>query len=200
MIDEKIGGILNALEAKGYLENAAVIFTADHGDCLGDHGHIQKWTMYDIITRTPLIVWAPGRFDGGRSFDALVQQIDIAPAILELAGVEVPASWETESLMPLLTGEATEHTREYVFAEQSRDGLLQESEMMTMVRSRYWKLVHYLGNEDGELYDLLADPGEHRNLWASGAYQTRKEQLLQVLRDWLMRSNLKTSDWTAPWR
>ena len=62
MIDEKIGQILQALEEQGYLENAVVIFTSDHGDCLGDHGHIEKWTMYDIITRMPCIVWAPGRY------------------------------------------------------------------------------------------------------------------------------------------
>ena len=60
MIDEKIGEILTVLDEQGYLENSIVIFTSDHGDCLGDHGHIQKWTMYDIITRVPMIVWSPG--------------------------------------------------------------------------------------------------------------------------------------------
>ena len=53
MIDDKVGELLAALEDQGYLENAVVIFTSDHGDCLGDHGHSQKWTMYDIITRVP---------------------------------------------------------------------------------------------------------------------------------------------------
>ena len=56
MIDEKVGQIMEALEKQGYLENAVVIFTSDHGDCLTDHGHSQKWTMYDQITRIPLIV------------------------------------------------------------------------------------------------------------------------------------------------
>ena len=57
MIDEKIGEILNALEKHGYLENGIVIFTSDHGDCLTDHGHSQKWTMYDLVTRVPMVVW-----------------------------------------------------------------------------------------------------------------------------------------------
>ena len=59
MIDTKVGEILEALEEKGYLDDAVVVFTSDHGDCLTDHGHSQKWTMYDTITRMPMIVWSP---------------------------------------------------------------------------------------------------------------------------------------------
>ncbi|GIW80527.1 MAG: hypothetical protein KatS3mg105_2334 [Gemmatales bacterium] len=62
MIDEQVGRILQALEKRGYLEDAVVVFTSDHGDCLGDHGHSQKWTMYDAVTRVPLVVWSPKRF------------------------------------------------------------------------------------------------------------------------------------------
>ncbi len=87
MIDKKIGEILHALKDKGYLENAVVVFTSDHGDCLTDHGHSQKWTMYDLITRMPTIVWSPGRFPGGRKLDGLCQQMDLGPALLQLAGL-----------------------------------------------------------------------------------------------------------------
>ena len=59
MIDEKIGEILTTLEEHGYLENGIVIFTSDHGDCLTDHGHSQKWTMYDLVTRIPMVVGPP---------------------------------------------------------------------------------------------------------------------------------------------
>jgi len=200
MIDEKIGEILGALETGGYLENTVVIFTCDHGDCLGDHGHSQKWTMYDTITRTPLIVWAPGRFAGGRKLDALVQQIDIAPVIMSLAGLDTPDAWETESLMPLLTGDTTESTREYVYAEQARDGILQQTELMTMVRSKEWKLVHYLGNDDGELYDLVNDPGEHANLYGEPEYAAKRAEMLAVLLEWRMRSDLHTARYAEPWR
>ena len=203
MIDEKIGEILQALEDGGYLENAVVIFTSDHGDDLSDHGLSQKWSMYDIITRTPLIVWAPGRFEGGRQVDALVQQFDIAPVIMGLAGLPTPASWETESLTPFLQGEDAPG-REFVFAEQAGadalTGILYGTGMMTMVRNRDWKLVHYLDNEDGELYDLNADPDEHDNLWFSPAHRDKREELLGVLRDWLIRSHLKSGDWCTEWR
>ena len=202
MIDEQVGRILAALEAQGYLENAVVVFTSDHGDCLGDHGHIQKWTMYDIITRVPLIVWAPGRFTPGARVEGLFQQMDLAPALLELAGLAPPADWEAQSLLPALMDPAGPAAagREVVFAEQARDGILTYTAMMTMVRTREWKLVHYLEQEDGELYDLRADPGERRNLWASPEHTPRREALLATLRDWLIRSNLRAGDWSAPWR
>ena len=58
MIDDKVGEILKTLDDKGYLDNALVIFTSDHGDALGDHGHIQKWTMYDSSVKVPLILWS----------------------------------------------------------------------------------------------------------------------------------------------
>jgi len=199
MIDDQIGQLLAALERQGYLENAVVIFTSDHGDCLGDHGHIQKWTMYEAITRTPLIVWAPGRFEGGRTLDGLCQQMDIAPVIMELAGVETPASWEAESLMPALRGEAWQG-RPHVFCEHPRDPILTGTEWMTMVRDREWKLVHYVDSPEGELYDLAADPGEHHNLWNDPSCAARKEELVGVLRDWLIRSNLRSADRSAPWR
>src|SRR5690606_11371266 len=96
MIDEKIGEILATMEERGYLENAVVIFTSDHGDCLGDHGHIQKWTMYDIVTRVPLIVWSPGRFEPARRIEALCQLMDIGPTILELAGITPPADMQAQ--------------------------------------------------------------------------------------------------------
>jgi arylsulfatase len=90
--------------------------------------------------------------------------------------------------------------RDYVYAEQARDGILTDTAMMTMVRSTEWKLVHYLEHSDGELYDLRADPGEHRNLWAIPAYREKREEILGVLRDWLIQSNLRAGDWSAPWR
>jgi arylsulfatase A-like enzyme len=205
MIDEKIGELLEALESKGYLEDAVVIFTSDHGDCLSDHGHSQKWTMYDIITRTPLIVWAPGRFAGGRTLDALCQQMDIGPALLELAGIPLPETMEARSLLPALGGPLAPNDepwegREYVFAEHGRDGILQETAFMSMVRSREWKLVHFMDEPFGQLFDLANDPEEIDNLWDDPAYAGKKRELLDVLREWRIRSQYHTRRWTEDWR
>jgi arylsulfatase A-like enzyme len=199
MIDEKIGQILETLERRGYLDDAVVIFTSDHGDCLSDHGHSQKWTMYDLITRMPLIAWSPARFTGGRQIDALCQQMDVGPAILELAGLDVPASMEARSLLPALCGDPWPG-RAYVFAEHSRDGILQETEYMTMVRSEEWKLVHFLDEPFGQLFDLVNDPQEEHNLWDDPTFVAKRDELLGVLREWRIRSQYRTRDWGKDWR
>lgn len=194
MIDEQVGRVLETLEARGYLDNAVVIFTSDHGDCLGDHGHSQKWTMYDTITRVPAIVWAPGHFAGGREVAGLCQMMDLGPTILDLAGVAVPDTMEAISLLPALTAPAWAG-RPYVFAEHGRDGILRETAFMTMVRSHNWKLVHFLDEPHGQLYDLGADPGEIRNLWSDPAAASQREALLAVLRDWRIQSGYQTRRW-----
>ncbi len=193
MIDHAIGQILQALERNGYLDNAVVIFTSDHGDCLGDHGHSQKWTMYDIITRMPLIVWAPGRIPGGRQLDGLCQQMDIGPTILELAGVSPNPHMEARSLMPALQGHPWTG-RPYVFAEHGRDGILQGTEFMTMVRGTRWKLVHFVDAPYGQLFDLRQDPGEVHNLWDDPAVRDIKHRLLDELREWRIRSAVHTKE------
>jgi len=199
MIDDKIGQILNSLDQQGYLDNSVVIFTSDHGDCLGDHGHSQKWTMYDIITRAPTIVWSPGRFQAGVTIDDLCQQMDLGPAILELAGAEVPETMEAESILPVLRGEEWS-SRDYVFAEHSRDGILQGTKFMSMVRSLDWKLVHFLDQPDGQLFDLTTDPDEINNLWHQAEFADKKQELLAVLREWHIRSQYQTAGWAAEWR
>ena len=190
MIDRQVGGIMKALEEQGYLENSIVIFTSDHGDCLGDHGHIQKWTMYDIITRVPAIFWAPGRFPAGRRLDAQCQWMDIGPTILDLAGVQPPADMQAESLLPALQGQAW-RGRELVFAEHPPDGNY-EGPYMTMVRSEQHKLVHFAGEAYGQLFDLEADPGEVHNLWDDPALAAIKQQLLDAMLNWRLESTLRT--------
>ncbi len=193
MIDTMIGELLRALEEQGYLEDAVVIFTSDHGDCLGDHGHSQKWTMYDTITRVPAIVWAPGRFPPGRSLDQLCSLFDLGPTILELAGLTVPDDFEAASLLPALEGKAWQG-RDAVFAEHSRDGLL-PTDYMTMVRTSEWKLVHYLDEPFGQLFDLVNDPQEINNLWDDPALTGLKQELLARLLAWRIRSGLTAKDW-----
>jgi arylsulfatase len=199
MIDTKVGQILEALEEKGYLDDAVVVFTSDHGDCLTDHGHSQKWTMYDTITRMPMIVWSPGRFRGDRRVRGLCQQMDIGPALLELAGVEPAPTMEARSLLPALRGDDWT-PRDVVFAEHGRDGILQETEFMTMVRTDDWKLVHFVDSPEGQLFDLRADPAEIANLWDDPDHADTKRQLLDRLRDWRIESDVHTAGWAAAWR
>lgn len=200
MIDEKVGQILAALDRNGYLENAIVIFTSDHGDCLTDHGQSQKWTMYEQITRVPLIVWAPGRFAGGQTVDGLVQLMDLGPTILEWAGLKIPDDFEAVSLADGCDPGAAFAGRDFVYCEQARDGILTGCQFMTMVRDHDYKLVHFLDETFGQLFDLRSDPAEVENLWDDPSASAQKSRLLDELREWRIRSGLKTSDWCQDWR
>ncbi len=196
MIDEKVGEIISALDEKGYLENSVVVFTSDHGDCLTDHGHSQKWTMYDDITRVPMIVWAPNRFGSHREIEGLVHQMDIGPTILELAEIPQPEPMSAHSLLPLLeeVSENDSCLREVVFAEQAADGILNDCKFMTMVRTSDWKLVHFLDDPWGQLFDLQADPLEVNNLWDSPDHADKKKELLAILREWRIRDSYENAN------
>ena len=195
MIDEKVGEIMSALEQHGYADNSIVIFTSDHGDCLTDHGQSQKWTMYEQITRVPMIVWSPSRFDGGRSVKGLVQQMDMGPTILEWAGIDVPSDLEAVSLGEALESPDAFAGRPFVYCEQVRDGVLTGCEFMTMVRDQTHKLVHFLDEPDGQLFDLASDPMELNNLWHEPSAAAVKQRLLDELREWRIRSGVHTKDW-----
>jgi arylsulfatase A-like enzyme len=198
MIDEKVGQLMDALETNGYGEDTVVIFASDHGEGLGDHGHIEKLAMYHEVTRVPAIVWAPDRFEGGRTVEDLCQLMDLGPTVLELADVPVPESMEAESLLPALRGE--EWTgRDYVFTEQPLDVGFMDDDMgtgfMMMVRSDDWKLVHFLNESYGQLFDLEADPDERENLWDDPDAADRKRELLATLREWRIESSYRARNW-----
>ena len=200
MIDEKVGEIIKALEGKGELENTVIVFASDHGDNLTDHGHSQKWTMYEQITRVPLIVYAPSRFKGGRKVEDLVQLMDLGPAILELAGATLPETIEARSILPALEEDPSWKGRDYLYAEQAKDLIFTDSEFMTMIRSKDWKLVHFMDEPFGQLFDLVNDPEEYVNLWDDPNHSDTKESLLNNLREWRIRSHYKTSKWADDWR
>ena len=202
MIDEKVGEIMDALERNGYLDNSILIFTSDHGDCLTDHGHSQKWTMYDQITRVPMIIWAPNKFGESRSISPMVQQMDLGPTILEWAGITPPADWEARSLNEALDPDTSGQFdgRKHVYCEQVKDAVLTGCEFMTMVRTQTHKLVHFLDEPHGQLFDLVNDPDEVQNLWDDPNSLAVKETLLAELREWRIRSGVHTKDWCSEWR
>ena len=191
--------VLDALEAKDLLEETVVILASDHGDCLTDHGHSQKWTMYEQVIQVPLIIWAPKKYAGGRKIDGLLQSLDLAPLILEWANVPVPET--IEGLPPTAALEGDNWTgREFVFAEQRRDLNFTTSDFMTMIRSREWKLVHFLGETFGQLFDLKNDPDEVNDLWYDPNHQLQKDQLLRTMLEWHIASQIKTAIWAERWR
>ncbi len=193
MIDQGVGKMLTALSKRGYLDDSIVIFTSDHGDCLGDHGHSQKWTMYEQVTRVPMIIMAPGRIAAGLKSDALIQPMDIVPWLLAQAKANLPEAMEAQSVEPAFS-DADWSGREVVFCEQEKDPILTDVKFMTCVRTKRWKLVHFLDQDCGQLFDLKLDPLEERNLWAESAYQSVKAEMVERMYTWRMNSQLQTKN------
>lgn len=199
MIDEQVGEIIRGLEQRGVLDNTIIIFTSDHGDCLNDHGHIQKWTMYEPSVHVPLIFWGPGIVSSGQQHEGLVELMDIGPTVLELAGL-VPPDWmEAESLLPALEGEDWTG-REFAFSEHARDKVLTGTAMMTMIRDQQHKLVEFVDSDEGQLFDLTHDPHELHNLWDDAEHQEIRQQLQLEISRWRTWSALRTADWVATHR
>ncbi|MFR9731760.1 sulfatase [Saccharopolyspora sp. MS10] len=199
LIDEQVGGLLRALEERGVLENTVVVFTSDHGDALGDHGHSQKWTMYEPSVHVPLLIWGPGRVRPGQVLDGLTSLMDIGPTVLELAGLAPPEWMEAESLLPALRGEAWSGRAE-VFSEHARDFILTDTELMTMVRDERWKLVEFSDHERGQLFDLREDPAEEHDLWSSAEHREVRDRLHESINRWRVRSAMHTATWAKDFR
>ena len=198
MIDEQIGRIYQALKANGYLENAVIVFTSDHGDTMTDHGQNAKWTMFDEVTRVPMIVWGPRHFTKGHTVRSLVQHFDIAPTLLELAEVPRTEGMEAETLLPALQG--ADVGREEVYCEQAGDFVLQGVGLMTMIRTQQWKLVHFSDSEEGQLFDLESEDGERRNRWNDEECRATRRALLERLTQWRASSQMRSSKWAADFR
>ncbi|MEZ4867207.1 MAG: sulfatase-like hydrolase/transferase [Caldilineaceae bacterium] len=187
LIDDNVGRLLDALEQTGQRENTLIIFMSDHGETLGDHGLLLKGCrFYEGLVRVPLVVSWPGHLQAGVVSDALVELTDIAPTLLELAGLPVPESMQGRSLLPILQGAASpQHHRDFVRCEYyraltpdpQRNGFT--GSYATMIRTARYKLMVYHGHELGELFDLENDPGEFENLWDDPTHADMRFRLLQ---------------------
>jgi arylsulfatase A-like enzyme len=190
MIDEQVGLVIDALERRGVLDNTIIIFASDHGDCLNDHGHSQKWNMFEQSVHVPCIFWGKG-IPAGQKVSDLVSLMDIGPTALEFAGV-TPHDWmEAQSLTPYF-GETAPPRRDCVFAEHARDAILTGTEFMTMVLCEDWKLVHFVDSDEGQLFDLSTDPGERHNRWDDPDCMGKKNELISRILRWRIQSDVKT--------
>jgi choline-sulfatase len=152
VIDDAVGRIMDALEERGQLDNTYIIYSADHGEMLGDHGLWTKSVPYEASVRVPLIVAGPG-IEGGRVSDALVELIDLNPTICELAGLPTQENIDAESICPVVRGETDEHRENTVSAMPN----------FRCIRTDTHKYVRNYNDRD-ELYDLESDPCELNNI------------------------------------
>lgn len=168
LIDECVGRVLDALDRLGLAERTNVLFTADHGDLFGDHGLLLKHLVhYDGVMRVPLIARLPDLGRPGSRIDALVSSADLAPSILDLAGVDPFRGIQGQSLRGLLEGRA-ERLRDALLVEEDQPfglpGLAGPVRMRTVVTEDA-RLTVYAERKFGELYDRGRDPDELENLW-----------------------------------
>jgi arylsulfatase A-like enzyme len=176
-VDAGIGRLLAELDELGLRENTVILLIGDNGYFLGERGYAGKWTMHERSIRVPLIVFDPRRAaePEGELIDAFALNLDIAPTLLDLAGVQVPEGMQGRSLRPLLAGERPAW-REEVFTEHLWD--FDRIPRTEGLRTRDWKYIRYLDHpEYEELYDLRSDPREEDNLAGMAAYAQRLQEL-----------------------
>ena len=180
-MDAEMGRVLQTLEAVGQLDNTIVIYTADHGLAVGQHGLFGKQNLYSHSIRVPSIFVGPG-VPGGQSVDTLTYLYDVFPTVCDLTKVDCPDTVEGCSLVPLMEG-CVDKVRDTVFAAYK--------DIHRTVSDGRWKLIrYYVSKETGkgtdciQLFDLEQDPWETTNLAELPEHSERIQALATELKRW----------------
>jgi arylsulfatase A-like enzyme len=217
-LDQGIGAVLNGLHHLGLNENTLIICTTDHG--LAFPG--AKATLYDRGIGVMLIMRGPGGFTGGKVFDSIVSQMDVYPTLMDLAGLEHPDYLQGTSLMPLVSGEV-DSVHDELFAEFTYHAAY---EPQRCIRTERWKYIRrfddyptvVLANCDEsatkevlieagwgdqpvpreELFDLVFDPQEERNLAGDEAHAGVRDELSERLERWMRETDDPLLDGPVP--
>ena len=179
--DAEMGRVINTLEENGHLENTIIIYTADHGLAVGQHGLLGKQNLYDHSIRVPSIFAGPG-VPEGQTVEALTYLYDVFPTVCDLTEVDCPHTVEGFSLVPLMEG-CVEKVRDSVFAAYK--------DIHRTVSDGRWKLIrYYVSKESGkgtdyiQLFDLEQDPWETTNLAELPENADRLQSLANELKRW----------------
>lgn len=164
-VDNEIGQVLAALDKNGLTENTVVIFTADHGENIGEHGLWWKNCMFDTAARVPLIVSYPKRWPGGQVRSEACSLVDVVQTIAAIGGRKTPADWNGTSMLGWMDNPA-ERWKDVAISEYYAHLI---ASGYSMIRMGSWKYVYHTPPDEKhpaqrELYDLAADPGELVNL------------------------------------
>jgi N-acetylglucosamine-6-sulfatase len=205
-VDENLGRIFEFLENRNELNSTLILYMGDNGFQFGEHGLIDKRTAYEASIRIPLLMMYPEILEPGTRVEDMVANIDLAPTLLQAAGVRVPDHMDGISFYDAARG---------MFAE-SREALLYEyfwernypyTPTIHAIRTKQHKYIRYHGIWDiDELYDITADPHEADNLVFSDEYNSLlvdlRTQLFQILSetDGLNMPLLPDRGAAFPWR
>jgi arylsulfatase A-like enzyme len=176
--DEDIGQVLDVLETKGLLDLTAVLWSSDHGFFLGEHRFYDKRLMYEPSIRIPLMVRYPRQIKNGTVSDKMVLNLDLAPTLLEIAGVTIPHHFQGKSLMPLATQQHPAWREDWLYEYYEYPGY-ENVKPCRGVRTERYKFIHYFTDpQEFELYDLQTDPEEMRNLHGDPKYAALTKKLV----------------------
>jgi arylsulfatase A-like enzyme len=181
-VDDNVGRLLRYLKENDLEKNTIVIYTSDQGFYLGEHGWFDKRFMYEESFRTPLLIKWPGVTKGKMVSNSLVQNLDFAETILDMAGLPIPADMQGKSMAPLLKGKQKGDLHDalyYHFYENQEHKVANH----IGVRTNRYKLIFFYENNEYELYDLQKDPKEMNNLYNDPAYKKLSEDMLQKLKE-----------------
>ncbi|NOZ19802.1 MAG: sulfatase-like hydrolase/transferase [Planctomycetes bacterium] len=161
-VDRCFGRIMETLDVLGLSDNTCVIWLSDHGTYLNEHGIIlTKTPVYDPVCRTVLMIRMPGGASAGKRFDDLVQPADLAPTLLDMAGIQAPERMQGASFLPLLQGEPCP-VRDVAISAKVLN--LKSPDHTITARDGRWLLVDRPDPAARELYDSQTDPGQLSNV------------------------------------
>lgn len=187
-VDESVGQVLDYLKENNLDENTIVIYTSDQGFFLGEHGLFDKRFMYEEALRTPLLIKYPKEIREKSQSDRLTQNLDIAPTLLDIAGITIPVDMQGESLRKIWQKDDSKW-RDAIYYHYYEKGF--GATPHYGVRTDRYKLIHFYDVLDSwEFYDLETDPWEMKNLYTDPGY----EQIILDLKDRLIELQLKYKD------
>jgi arylsulfatase A-like enzyme len=201
-VDESIGRVLDFVDQAGLASSTLIVYTSDNGFVLGEHGLIDKRHAYENSMRVPMVAYAPGMIAPGDTITQMVRNIDIAPTILALAGVQPAWEMDGQSVLPALRGEQVPSPGELLY-EYYWEYAFPHTPTTFALRGDRFKFIFYHGIWDtNELYDLNADPMERYNLIDSPLMQDTVRAMRTRLFDRLqatqgMQVPVRRGDWQA---
>ena len=204
-VDESLGKVIEALEKIGELENTVIIYSSDNGYFMGEHTFKDKRLAYENSIRVPMIIRYPRLIKESTEIDEQCLNIDLAPTILELAGIDKPNYMQGESMLDIITGKKNSKWRKSILFEYYVDDAWPYAGPDQLaVRTNQFKLVdNFLENDIDELYDLINDPGEMNNLINDEEYETielelrneskrlQKKYKYNPDRDWWLKTQIR---------
>lgn len=182
-VDDSVGALMNELEQKRLLNDTLIVFMGDNGFQFGEHGLIDKRTMYEASMRVPMIGHCPDLFAGNRRVDGMALNLDIGPTFLDAAGASYPGPVHGRSLLPLARGNAPQWRSEFLYEYYWERDYPQTPSVMGLRTDRY-SFMQYHGVWDlDELYDVQRDPDQMNNLLADVRITTEGGRLFNRIGD-----------------